>query len=127
MNTGQMLLVLGAVMLLSTIALSVNRALLDSGRSALEAQAGMMAVAVGQGRLEELSATDFDSLTVEARVDSVVTPYGSFACSTRVEYVRPGALDAPVTFVTSLKRVGVAVDSEYLSEPVVLQTIVGDY
>ncbi len=127
MNTGQMLLVLGAVMLLSTIALSVNRALLDSDRSALRAQAGMMAVAVGQGRLEELAATDFDSLTVETRADSIVTPYGSFVCSTRVEYVLPVAPDAPVAFVTSLKRVGVAVDSDYLSEPVVLQTVVGDY
>jgi hypothetical protein len=127
MNTGQMLLVLGAVMLLSTIALSVNRVLLDSGRSALDAQAGMMAVAVGQGRLEELAATDFDSLTVGGRADSIVTPYGSFACITRVVYVRPVAPDTLVAFVTSLKRVGVTVDSEYLSEPVVLQTIVGDY
>lgn len=127
MNTGQMLLVIGALALLSTIALSVNSTLLDNDQVSLEAQAGLMAVSLCEGKMEDLVTTKFDSLTTGVSTDTLFTPFAAFVCTTRVDYVQAANPDQAVTGPTSLKRVRVTVSNEYMTGGITLRTIVGDY
>lgn len=127
MNTGQMLLVIGALALLSAIGLSINRTLLDSERISVETQAGIMAVPLCQGKIEEVTAVDFDSLAVGVSTTTISTAFAAFACTTRVDYVQAAAPDVAVAGPTSLKRVVVTVANAYMSEGISLRTIVGDY
>ena len=63
MNTGQMMLVVAGMVLLSTISLSVNSTLLQSDQVAIEAQAGMVRFSVqdsGAGIPAEHLAQVFD-------------------------------------------------------------------
>ncbi len=125
MNTGQMLLVIGALALLSTIALSVNRALLGSDRTLLETQSGLMAVSLCQGEIDSRVASDFDSLAVGSSIDTLLTPFTSFTCSTRVDYVEASSPDNAVVGPTGLKRVSVTVSNDYMTGGVTLSSVVG--
>ena len=127
MNTGQLLLVIGALSLLSTIALSVNRTLLDNDTMMIEAQSGVLAVSLCQGKIEENIRADFDSLSVGETVDTLFTPYSAFVCTTQVDYVEAAAPSTAVTGPTSLKRVQVTVSSDYMTGAVTLSALVGDY
>jgi len=127
MNTGQMFLVIGAMVLLSTVALSMNRTLLNSDLVALEAQSGLMAVSLCQGEIETLAVTDFDSLTVGVTTDTLATPFAAFVCSTQVDYVQATSPDLAVVGPTSLKRVRVTVSNEYMTGSLTLRSVVGDY
>lgn len=127
MNTGQMLLVIGALALLATITLSVNRALMDSELGSLEVEAGIVAVSLCQAKLEETAAADFDSIATGVAVDTISTRFAAFVCSTQVDYVQVAAPDVAVAGPTSLKRVWVTVVNEYMAESVSLRTLVGDY
>lgn len=127
MNTGQMLLVIGALALLSTIALSVNSALMDSEVVSMEAEAGMLAVSLCQARVEETAAAEFDSIATGVSVDTISTRFAAFTCSTQVDYVQAGAPDVGVVGPTSLKRVRVTIVNEYMAESISLRTVVGDY
>ena len=82
MNTGQLLLVIAALSLLSTIALSVNRTLLDNDTMMIEAQSGVLAVSLCHGKIEEHIRADFDSLAVGETADTLFTPYSAFVCTT---------------------------------------------
>jgi len=57
---GQSMLVLGAFVLLTTLALSVHRAILQNQDAADEAQYGIPAMALAQSIIEEASAKAFD-------------------------------------------------------------------
>ena len=127
MNTGQMLLVIGALALFSTIALSVNRALFQSELSSIETQAGIVGVSVCQAKLEETVAAGFAAIPIGVSIDTIATHFAEFRCSTQVDYVEAAAPDAAVTGPTSLKRIQVTVVSDYLAESVSLRTLVGDY
>ncbi len=127
MNTGQLLLVIAALSLFSTIALSVNRTLLDNDQMMIEAQSGVLAVSLGHGEIEENIRADFDSLAVGETVDTLFTPYSAFVCTTRVDYVEAGAPSTAVVGPTSLKRVQVTVASDYTTGAVTLSALVGDY
>ena len=122
-----MLLVVGALALLSTIALSLNQAMLINDETAFEAQFGMMAVSLSQGQIEALAATDFDSLNVGVSTQSLATPLATFVCTTRVDYVQAATPDVAVSGPTSLKRVSVEVGGAYMTGEVSLSAIVGDY
>ena len=127
MNTGQMLLVIAALVLLSTIALSLNNTLLDSDRVSVEAQSGILAVSLCRGEIEDLVATDFDSLAVGSSLDTLFTPYAAFTCSTSVGFVQAAAPDNPVVGPTNLKRVVVTVSNDYMTGSVTLRAVVGDF
>ena len=127
MNTGQMLLVIGAFALLSTIALSVNSTLLDNQQVALEAQYGVMAVSLCQGEIETLVAANFGSLAIGISTDTLLTPLAAFVCTARVDYVQAAFPDVVVGGPTSLKRVRVTVSNEYMTGGVTLRAIMGDY
>ena len=127
MNTGQMLLVVGAFALLATSGLSVNRTLLSNDIVVAEAKTGSTAVHLAQGRVSEMTATPFDSLAVGTQVDTMATGYGAAVCSTEVCYVAFGAPDSMVAGPTGLKRVCVTVRSEGMPGRVTLRTVVGQY
>jgi len=127
MNTGQMLLVIGAMALLSTIALSVNRTLLENDGVALEAQSGAIATSLCQGKLSTLVTTGFDSLTIGVSTDTLHTPFAAFPCTSTVEYVQLAAPDNVVVGPSDLKRITVKVSSAYMSGGVTLRTLVGDF
>ena len=127
MNTGQMMLVIGAFALLSTIVLSINRSFLDTDQASLESQAGMMAVSLCQGEIETLAATDFDSLSIGTSIDTLLTPFEAFVCSTKVDYVLASAPNSAVAGPTQLKRVSVTVSNQHMTGEITLSAIVGDY
>ena len=62
MQTGQMLLVLGAFVLLTTAVLSIHRALIENQDVVDEAQYGIPAIALAQSVIEEASARVFDEV-----------------------------------------------------------------
>lgn len=126
MNTGQMMLVVAGMILLSTISLSVNSTLLQSDQVAIEAQAGMVAVALCRGRLEGTLAAGFDSVAIGVSAAAETTSFAVFACTTRVDYVRAASPDQAVAGLTPLKRVRVSAASPYLSGTVTLSAIVGE-
>jgi hypothetical protein len=127
MNTGQMLLVIGALALLSTIALSVNRALLESELGSIDTEAAILAVSLGQARLDQTAAAGFDSIATGVSVDTVATPFAAFFCSTQVYYVAAAAPEDSVGGPTSLKRIRVTVVNDYMARSISLATIVGEY
>ncbi|HIG18843.1 MAG TPA: hypothetical protein EYQ31_16970 [Candidatus Handelsmanbacteria bacterium] len=127
MNTGQMLLVLAALVLFSTIALSINRVLRDNDQVSLEAQSGILAVSLCEGQVEATIAAGFDSLVVGLTTTTLATPFAAFACTTRVAYVDAAVPDSTVTGPTSLKQIAVTVSSDYMTGAVTLSALVGDY
>ena len=127
MNTGQMLLVIAALALLSTIALSVNSTLLDNDEISYEAQSGIMAVALCRGEIARRVAAGFDSLVVGSTVDTLYTPFSSFVCSTAVEFVEASSPDVVVADSTGYKRLSVVVSNSFMIGGVTLRSIVGDY
>ena len=127
MNTGQTLLVVGAFSLLSTVAGSVARAVMEGDRSLVEAQAGTIAVFVAQEKIDDFISTPFDSLAVGAWTDTLYTTFAAFVCSTRVAYVQDTSPDSAVGGPTSFKRMSVAVRSRFAPETVVLRGISADY
>jgi len=68
MNTGQMLLTLGALVLLSTLTLNINGTLLSSVSTTLEMESILNAVSVAQSMLDEAMAKSFDEKTVNNRI-----------------------------------------------------------
>lgn len=128
MNTGQMLMVVGAIVLFGIILLGVHEVLLDSRLVSLQGRAGPLGVAIGQGRLESLAAAGYDSLTAPTfQADTVSSSLGAFVCSTWVDYVEAAAPDDTVGHPTPLKRVLIKVSNQYLNSPLALRTVVGQY
>ena len=64
MNTGQVLLVIGALTLLSIVALSVNSLILSKTTAILQAEAYLAAVTIGQSMLDEIMVARFDSAVI---------------------------------------------------------------
>jgi hypothetical protein len=63
MNTGQMLMVLGALMLLSLVALTVNSMIVNKTSTMLEVEAHLDAVSLGQSMLDEILTQSYDAVT----------------------------------------------------------------
>src|SRR5512147_3077970 len=70
MNTGQMMLVLGALMLLSMLSLSVNSMFIDKTTTMLDAEANLNAVSIAQSMLDEIMVQSYDAATVSAKIYS---------------------------------------------------------
>jgi len=68
MNTGQLLLMIAAMTLLSFITLTVNNTILSSSDSLLESEATINALSVAQSMLDEISTREFDERTIIKRV-----------------------------------------------------------
>jgi MSHA pilin protein MshD len=63
MNTGQMILSIGAIVLLSTIVLRVNNSFLTTNEVMSESKFGVLAVSLAQSIIEEASNKAFDAQT----------------------------------------------------------------
>jgi hypothetical protein len=61
MNTGQVLLVIAALTLLSIVALSVNTLIINKTTTIIQAEAYLAAVTIGQSMLDEIMVARFDS------------------------------------------------------------------
>jgi hypothetical protein len=60
MNTGQMMLVIGAFAMLSMLALALNRTMFNSLVLGLEMEATLNALSIGQSMLDEIESKQFD-------------------------------------------------------------------
>lgn len=80
MNTGQILLVLGAFTILSILTLGWNRTTYGTVELGLEMEATLNALSIGQSMLDEVMSKGFDQKTLGGTVAynySQITPYGS--------------------------------------------------
>lgn len=71
MNSGHMLLSLGAMMLLSTILLGVNSNILNTNSTLDETKFSILATSLGTSIIEEANSKAFDLATVDDAVSSV--------------------------------------------------------
>jgi hypothetical protein len=62
MNTGQMLMVLGALVLLSLVALSINAMLVNKTTTMLEVESHLDAISLGQSMLDEILTKPYDAV-----------------------------------------------------------------
>lgn len=78
MNTGQSMLAIGAMMLLSTIVLRVNNNFLQTNEVMLESKFGVLATSLAQSIIEEASNKAFDAQTDGSAVhdSTLLTPIG---------------------------------------------------
>lgn len=67
MNTGQMMLVIGAFAMLSILALAFNRTMFTSLTLGLEMEATLNALSIGQSMLDEIASKDFDENVTSGR------------------------------------------------------------
>jgi len=65
MNTGQILLVIGAFVVLSTLTLNVNATLVKTSTTGLEMEANLDALSIGQTMLDEILTKEFDEKTLD--------------------------------------------------------------
>lgn len=80
MNTGQMMLVIGAFAMLSMLALAVNRTMFNSLVLGLEMEATLNALSIGQSMLDEIESKQFDekvtSGTIVYQYSGMTAPNG---------------------------------------------------
>lgn len=101
MNTGQMLLVLGALVLLSMVSISVNSMIINKTSTMLEAEADLNAVSLAQSMLDEIMKKSYDLATVSGAKVFDSTEF------TAASGLGPsGAEIALVSLPDSLKRTG---------------------
>ena len=84
MNTGQMLTVLLALVLLSTVTLSVNAMLVNKTTTMLEAEASLTAISLAQTMIDEIQTKSYDAATANGTkiYDSTgFTDAGSLGCN----------------------------------------------
>lgn len=68
MNTGQAMMVIAAMMLLSTFALTVNNTLALSSSTGLEMEASLDALSYGHSLVDEILQREFDEATIGTRI-----------------------------------------------------------
>lgn len=71
MNTGQMLLTVAAMMLLSVVVLRVNNNFLSTSSTLLDTKFGVLATSIATSMIEEASGKPFDLATVDNSVTSL--------------------------------------------------------
>ena len=73
MNTGQMLITVGAMVLLTLVILRVNRGFLTTNTAMMETKFDVLAVSLGTSMIEEASGKAFDQNTDTASVTSTAS------------------------------------------------------
>jgi hypothetical protein len=68
MNTGQMMLVVGSITLLSLLALSINQKILGQTQTMLDSEASLNAISIAQSLIDEIQTKLYDDTTRNARV-----------------------------------------------------------
>jgi hypothetical protein len=109
MNTGQILLVIGAFVILSTLTLNVNATLVKTSTTGLEMEANLDALSIGQTMLDEILRKEFDEKTLggeRAFLPWDVTPLYQFGPDQSEEHITGnGGVDTSMTgdFQSKLK------------------------
>ncbi len=88
MNTGQSLMSIGAMMLLSILVLRVNNTFQNTSSVLLDSKLGLLATSIATSQIEEISRLSFDESTVSNAVSSTssLTPPGSLGPETGEVY-----------------------------------------
>jgi hypothetical protein len=68
MNTGQVMMVLGAFTLLSVLVLNVNGMITGTMQTSLEMQATLNAVSIAQSMMDEILKREFDEASINTRI-----------------------------------------------------------
>ena len=68
MGTGQMLSVLGAIMILSMVSLAINTMIIGKTTTMLEAEASLTAISLAQTMIDEILTKSYDLATVTQKV-----------------------------------------------------------
>ena len=100
MNTGQLLLVVGALALLSTLALSINSTILNAYVVSYDSEATIDAISIGQTMVDEIMKMSFDSITVTSKTitdPSQCTPAARLGVDLDSEKTVPAYETAPFT------------------------------
>jgi hypothetical protein len=71
MNTGQLMITVGALMLLSLVILRVNNSFLSTSTVLLNSKFGVLAVSLGTSIIEEANSKAFDEVTDTVSISSV--------------------------------------------------------
>lgn len=95
MGTGQMMLTIGAMFLLSLTILNVNRAVYNTNSTMAESRFNILAVSVATSILEDASGLAFDENTVTAAVTSTssLTAATSFGINSGESASNPNGFD----------------------------------
>ena len=72
MNTGQMMITLGAMMLLGVVILRVNAGFLNTNNVLLDSKFGVLAVSIATSVIEEATGKAFDANTDSNSVDNLI-------------------------------------------------------
>ena len=83
MNTGQMLMVIGALALLSLVSLTINTMMVGKTTTMLEAEASLNAISIAQTMIDEIMTKSYDASTVSVKVynASGFTAWNSLGCN----------------------------------------------
>ena len=83
MGLGQMMSVIGALMLLSMVSLGINTMIIGKTTTMLEAEASLAAISLAQTMIDEIQTTNFDENTIGTKVYNAtdLTAAGSFGPS----------------------------------------------
>jgi hypothetical protein len=78
-----MMMVLGALCLLSLVSLSINTMIIGKTTTMLDAEGQLNAISIAQSMIDEIMTQSFDAATVSAKVydDSLFTAAGSLGCN----------------------------------------------
>jgi hypothetical protein len=77
MNTGQMMITMAAMMLLSTVILNVNRNALNTSTGMAETKYQILAVSLGTALIEEAFSKSFDEETADYKIADNLTDLSS--------------------------------------------------
>jgi hypothetical protein len=91
MNTGQSLLSIGALLLLSLTVLRVNNSILFTDETLQDSKLGLLAVSVATSLIEEASKKAFDAITADGAITDLST-------LTEPNSLGPGVGETPETF-----------------------------
>src|SRR5712672_1725508 len=115
MNTGQMLLVLGALVLISMVSITVNSMIVSKTSTMLEMEADLNAVSLAQSMLDEALKKDYDLATVGG-----VKIYDSTAFTSSGGLGPSGTEIGNVSLPDSIRRPGLnlppSIDSTFRSD-----------
>lgn len=96
MHTGQMMMVLGALALLSLVSLSINTMIIGKTTTMLDAEGQLNAISIAQSMIDEVMQKHYDAATVSAKIfdPTQFTGAGSLGCSG----AESGAVPQPDTY-----------------------------
>jgi len=99
MNTGQVLLIIGALVILSFVTLAINSMLVSKTTTILQSEAHLTAISIAQSMIDEIMTAGYDSATIGKRKypgqESQLTPANSLGPETNTTPSEVTAVSLP--------------------------------